>query len=149
MEAAVRPTEGSYAGMPAPAAIRRILLTSTWFGAIAALAAWVFLGWRWALGFAGGALIGAANLLFLTVLARMVIVPGRRNLPSIAAVLSIKFLAVYGGLAGLLLWRFVPTLAVVCGFSLVLVVITLKAAGRALLSGGRLGSGMGSPGNGE
>ncbi len=135
--------------MPPPAAVRRILLTSAWLGALATLAAWAFLGGRWALGFAGGALIGSANLVFLTVLARMVIVPGKRNLPSIAAVLSIKLIAVYGGLAGLLLWRFVPTLAVVCGFSLVLVVITLKAAGRALLASGWLGSGMGSQGNGE
>jgi len=149
MEAAVQPTDGSSFRIPAPAAIRRILVTSAWFGASAAVAAWLLLGWRWALGFAGGALIGAANLIFLAVLARLVITPGKRNLPSIAAVLSIKFLAVYGGLAGLLLWRFVPTLAVVCGFSLVLVVITLKAAGRALLSSGWLASGAGSQGNGE
>jgi len=135
--------------VPAPADIRRILLTSIWFGVLVALATWVLLGWRWALGFTGGALIGAGNLVFLTVLARMVIVPTKRNLPSILAVLSIKILMVYGGLAGLLLWRFVPTLAVVCGFSLVLVVITLKAAGRALLSGGRLGRGTEPQGNGE
>jgi hypothetical protein len=135
--------------MPAPEAIRRILVTSAWFGGLIALAAWVLLGWRWALGFTGGALIGAGNLYFLTVLARIVIVPGRKNLPSILAVVTIKILTIYGGLAGLLLWHLPPTLAVVCGFSLVLAVITLKAAGRALLSHGGFKGGAGPRGIGE
>ncbi len=126
-----------------PAAVRRILITCSWFGALIALGAWALLGWRWALGFALGALLGGANLYLLSVLARLVITPGKKNLPSILAVLTIKVLVIYGGLAGLLLWRLPPTLAVVCGFSLVLVVITLKAAGRALISSAWAGTGAG------
>lgn len=129
------PLHGGIADLPPAAAVRRILITSAWFGASVALVAWAFFGWRWVLGFVLGGLLGAANLHLLSVLARLVVVPGRKNLPSILAVLTIKILVIYGGLAGLLLWHLPPVLAVVCGFSLVLVVITLKAAGRALISG--------------
>ncbi len=142
MDRAVQPTDPNASeplidalpGLAAPAAIRRILVTTAWFGGVLALIAGALLGWAWALGFAAGTLVGAANLLFLALLARLVLVSGRRNVPRILAVLSIKVLIVYGGLAALLLWKTPPTVPVVLGFSLVLIVITLKAAGRALLS---------------
>ena len=120
----------------APGAIRRILLTSTWFGALVALAAWAYLGPSWAVGIIGGALVGAANLVFLTGLTREIIALQHRNKQRIFGLLAIKIIVVYGGLAGLLLWNWLPALAVVGGFAIILLVITLKAAGRALIATG-------------
>jgi hypothetical protein len=118
--------------------IRRILVTTAILAALVALALWVYAGWRWAAGFAGGAVIGAANLVFLTALMREIIRPGRRSRGRIAALLAVKVPVVYGGLVGLLVWKAPPAIAVVIGFSLVLIVIVLKAAGRALLDSGLL-----------
>ncbi len=118
--------------------IRRILVTTAILAALAALGLWVYAGWRWAAGFAGGALIGAVNLVFLTALMREIVRPGRRARGRIAALLAVKVPVVYGGLVALLVWKTPPAIAVVIGFSLVLVVIVLKAAGRALLESGLL-----------
>ena len=57
----------------------------------------------------------------------------------IVALLAVKIPLVYGGLAALILWKLPPALAIVAGFSLVLVIIVLRAAGRALLDSGLLG----------
>lgn len=120
-------------------AVRKILVTTLWFGGLILVAVWAYAGGSWALGFAGGGLVGAVNLIFLTALVREVIRPGKRNAAAITALLAVKIPVVYGGLAGLLLWKAIPHLAVVAGFSLVLLVIVLKAAGRALLATGIFG----------
>jgi hypothetical protein len=122
-----------------PRDIRTILVTSAWFGGVVTIAAWVYFDWSWALGFASGALVGAANLVFLTALVREVVTPRKRKPARIASLLATKMVVVYGGLAALLLWKRLPTVSVVVGFSLVLIVITLKTAGRALLTSGVLG----------
>lgn len=132
-------SDASLAPNGAVRAVRRILFSCAWFGGLVALALWLFAGGRWALGFAGGALIGIANLLLLATLVREVIRPGRRNVGRIAALLAVKIPLVYGGLAALILWKLPPTLAIVAGFSLILVIIVLRAAGRALLESGLLG----------
>ncbi len=119
--------------------IRRIVLTSAWTGALVALLVWTAVGWAWALGFAGGAIIGILNLIFLTALTREVVRTGKRSAGRIAALLAVKIPLIYGGLAALLLWRVLPIAAVVIGFPLVLVVIVLKVAGRALLTSGLFG----------
>ena len=119
--------------------VRRVLITSAWLWALVVLAGGVYLGTRWALGFAGGALVGAANLVFLTVLVRETVRLGKRRYGRILAILALKIPIVYGGLAGLLIWRVPATVAVVLGFSLPLIVITLKAAGRAIFQSGLLG----------
>jgi hypothetical protein len=120
-------------------AVRRILISCAWFGGLVLVALWVFAGGPWALGFAGGALIGTANLVLLALLVREIIRPGRRNAGRIAALLAIKIPLVYGGLAALILWKLPPTLAIVSGFSLILIIIILRAAGRALVESGLLG----------
>ena len=135
-----RAAAGGFPAMRSPHATRSILITSAWFGALVAVAIWAYLGFPWFLGFVGGALIGAANLVFLTVLAREILTLEKKKRLRIAAVLAIKVVMVYGGLALLLVWDLPPTLAVVVGFALVLVVITLKAAGRALLASGVFGA---------
>lgn len=114
-------------------AIRRILVACAWFGAVVALGCWVCLGWEWALGLAGGVVIGAANLVFLAALIRRIMIAERRKPARIALVMAAKIIVVYGGLAALLVWKVPPILGVVSGFTLVLIVITLKAVGRALL----------------
>ncbi len=119
--------------------VRRIALTSAWLGALAALLLWVAAGSRWALGFAGGAALGVANLLLLSALIRAIVVLGRRDRRRIAWLLAIKVPLVYGGLAALLLSRFAPPASVVIGFSLFLAVIVLKAIGRLIT--GREGAG--------
>jgi hypothetical protein len=127
----------SWAG-PAPTDlryVRRITLTSIWLGALAALLLWAGVGPRWALGFAGGAALGVANLLLLSALIREIVTLGERSRRRIVGLLAIKVPLVYGGLAALLLARIAPATAVVVGFSLVLAVIVLKAIGR-LITGG-------------
>ncbi len=119
--------------MPRQETVRRVLVTSTWFGAIVALVVWVYLGWPWALGFAAGLVIGMANLYFLATLAQLVFATERRSVSVIVGVFALKALVVYGGLAALLLWDKPPALSVVAGFSAVLLVIVLKAVGRILL----------------
>ena len=114
--------------------IRRILITSAWFGGLVGLVAWVYLGWPWAAGFAGGLIVGMANLYFLASLTQLVLTTDRRNKGAIAGILAIKVIVVYGGLAALLLWDLPSALSVVAGFSVVLFVIVLKAVGRALLA---------------
>ena len=113
--------------------VRRTLRTSTWLGAVAVVLAWVWQGTTWAVGFAGGAFIGIANLVLLAALFREVLTRERRNTGRIIALLAIKVPLVYGGLAALLLSRALPAISMVAGFSLVLAVILLKALGRALV----------------
>jgi hypothetical protein len=120
-------------------AIRRILRTTVGLGLLLALVSWAWLGWPWCIAFLGGALIGALNLVFLAALVREIVKVGRRDPLRIGALLALKVPLVYGGLAALLIWDLAPVGAVVFGFSLVLVVIVLKAAGRALLGTGLLG----------
>ncbi|MBP6875378.1 MAG: hypothetical protein KBD56_04855 [Candidatus Eisenbacteria bacterium] len=119
--------------------VRRVLVTTAWLGALIALAAAVYRGWYWALSFSGGAVIGALNLVFLTVLVREVVRLGQRRWGTILSVLALKMPLVYGGLALLLIWRKTNAAAVMIGFSLPLVVIVLKAAGRALVQSGLFG----------
>jgi hypothetical protein len=113
--------------------IRRILITSVWFGGLVALTTWVYLGWRWALGFGGGLIVGMANLYFLSLLTQLLLMAERRSKKAIVGILAGKLIVVYGGLAALLVWDLPPPLSVAAGFSVVLLVIVLKAFGRALL----------------
>jgi len=125
-----------------PQAIRRILIPCAWLAVIFAALAWVFLSFNHALAFIGGTIVGCLNLIFLTLLVQQILVAsGSRNYLTIALILALKILIVYGGLAGLLIWETTPIIGVVSGFSLILLVITLKAAGRALIASGILESG--------
>ena len=141
MEEAMTPQDGAFHRMilswgqdlAGPHAIRRILISCAWFGGVVTLVAWVYLGWPWAVALAGGAAIGAANLAFLTALSQQVFAGEKRKTRKIVVLLVTKVLLVFGGLAALLTWDAPPIIGVVCGFSLVLVVITMKAIGRALL----------------
>jgi len=112
--------------------LRKTLVATAWLGALACLAAWAHYGGRCALGLLGGMFLGAANLVLLAALVRQWIRPGRRSVGRVAALLAVKMLLVYGGLAALLSSRLLPAAAVVIGISLPLVVISLKAGGRAL-----------------
>lgn len=134
---------------PRSETIRRILITTAWLGALVALVAWVYFGWPWALGFAGGTLVGMSNIFFLSLLSQMILTTGKRNKGAIAAVVALKILVVYGGLAALLLWHLPSALSVVAGFSVVLLVIVLKAAGRAMLDAGLFGRGATSDHTGD
>lgn len=123
--------------------IRAVLITSLWFGAIITVVLWVLAGPRWGLGFVAGGIVGALNLLLLTSIVRQLIRLAPRNAWRIAGLIATKVVLVYGGLAALLLWRICPTPAIVAGFSLTLVVIVLKAAGRALITGSLSGGASG------
>jgi len=116
--------------------IRRTLIAVAGLTALLCLVAGVYLGGAWACGLAAGSAVGMLNLIFLTALVREIVRPGKRHAGRIAALLALKLPVVYGGLALLLLWRWPPVAAVVGGFSLVLVVIVLKAGGRALIASG-------------
>jgi hypothetical protein len=116
--------------------IRRLLITTAFLAVLIALVLWAYAGWGWAVGLAGGAILGMANIVFLTALVREIVTPGERCRGRIAALIAIKVPVVCGGLIALLIWRALPITGVVIGFSLILIVITLKAAGRALLGCG-------------
>jgi hypothetical protein len=130
-----RPRKQDASGTEPSRAIRRILLTAAWLGALVTLAAWVHLGWPWALGFVGGALIGGGNLILLTALAHELLTREKRIPLRIAMLVGAKLIILYGGLAALLLWKLPPVLSVLAGFSLVLIVAVLKAGGQILNPG--------------
>lgn len=124
----------------APAVVRRILLPVAWLGFVSAGCAWAYIDWQWALGYIGGIVVSVFNIIFITLLAQQVLITaGKRNFVNIISILAIKLVVVYGGLAALILWKLIPTVAVVCGFSLILFVITLKAVGRVLIDSGLFG----------
>jgi hypothetical protein len=119
-----------------PAAmVRAVLVTSLWFGALITIALGLYGGLRWGIGFAAGGAVGSVSFVMLKILATRILRVGPRPAGRILAAIAFKLLLVYGGLAALILWRAWPTLAIVAGFSLPLVVIILKAAGRAVLAG--------------
>ncbi|MBD3235497.1 MAG: hypothetical protein GF330_02195 [Candidatus Eisenbacteria bacterium] len=118
---------------------RVVLGHGAWFGLLLGLLLWRLIGGRWALGFGAGTLLGMANLLLLGALAREVVRTSPRRAGRIAALLAVKIPLIYGGLAALILLMAFPPLAIVCGFSLVLVIVILRAAGRALLESGLIG----------
>jgi hypothetical protein len=119
--------------------VRRIVVTSAWLGGLAAVLLWAGAGPRPAVGFAGGAGLGIANLVLLSALIREIVVLGERSRRRIVRLLAIKVPLVYGGLTALLITRWAPPVAIVAGFTLVLAVIVLKAVGR-LLTGGEAGA---------
>jgi hypothetical protein len=115
--------------------VRRVVLTTVWLGGLVAILLWASAGPRPAVGFAGGAGLGAVNLILMSALIREIVVLGERSRRRIVRLLAIKVPLVYGGLAVLLITRWAPPVSIVAGFTLVLAVIVLKAIGR-LLTGG-------------
>lgn len=85
----------------------------------------------WGLGFAAFGLWATANIWALSLVLRQVVAPQRSALDLLGA-LALKIPVLYG-LGFLLLWKGgFPAVSVVCGISVPLAVILLKAIGRVV-----------------
>jgi len=113
--------------------LTRSLKATALLGLLGSLFASVYVGWGWALGFLLGAAWGIGNLYLLRALVGKVVSLGGRDTWAIVVLVLIKFPLLYG-VGFLVLSRpWYPVWAPVSGFSLSLLVIVLKAMGRALL----------------
>jgi hypothetical protein len=113
--------------------LTRCLKVTALLALLGCLFAAVYVGWGWALGFLLGAAWGIGNLYLLRALIGKVVRQGGRDTWAIVGLVLIKFPLLYA-LGFVVLSRpWYPFWAPVLGFSLSLIVIVLKAAGRAML----------------
>lgn len=102
------------------------------------------LGQGFALGFVAYGLWSAANLWVLERLLRTTIRPDGRDPVAIAVIGIVKLPLLYGALIALLVWGSFPTIAIVAGLSVPIVVIFLKALG-AVVAGATAPKASSSP----
>jgi hypothetical protein len=126
-----------------PGFIRRTVAATAVAGFLGSLIALVYASPAAGGGVAAGAALGAANFWLLWRLIRLVLGPERGSPRAIAVAFLLKVGLVYGVGAALLIWGRVPAVWLLAGFSLVLLIVALKVAGRVLTAGG---SGAGSSG---
>lgn len=119
--------------------IRRVLVSTTWFSAVAGVVLWAYVGPRFAFGFWIGAAWSLVNFWLLKEVVVRTITLEERNLPRIALGALVKFPVLYGLGIALLVWGYFPILSLAIGFSMILVVLLLKALGRRI-------TGRGAPG---
>jgi hypothetical protein len=121
-------------------------------GLVVGMAVWAYVGWFEAVGLLAGAVLGSANLWLLWRLAHLILTPRRGPVGAILVAFFLKVVGVYGLGAVLLLWVHVPALWFLVGFSLVLLVVVLKALGRwmtATAQPARHAAGAGIRGSGD
>ena len=112
--------------------IHRVLVTTAWVGAVVFLCLAGYRGLPASFAWAVGVLIGEADLAALHALIREVM--GARRRLALICLGFVKFVVIYGlGAAALILLRVSPWLFL-AGFSLFLVVASLKILGRFVLS---------------
>lgn len=113
--------------------ITRSLKMTAGLAVLGFLFATVYGGWSWGLGFVLGAFWGVANLYLIKTLIGRVITLDNRDWLSVGVFLLVKFPLLYV-LGYLIISRDWYTVwAPVAGFSLSIVVIVLKAGGRAIM----------------
>lgn len=95
-----------------------------------------YFDWQYSMGIFAGMLWGSANLWFIRQFMVSYLTTGERDAKKLAIIAVIKFPVLY--LAGFfLLWfNLFPVLSFVIGFTLIFVVIVLKALGKLVTEGG-------------
>jgi len=116
--------------------INRIIRTSLLLGALIFIFGSYYYDWQYSLGIFAGLLWGSANLWFIRQFVVGYITNKERKPGNLAIIAIFKFPVLY--LAGfLLLWLDIfPVFSFVIGFSLIFVVIVLKALGKLVTEGG-------------
>lgn len=113
--------------------IDRTLKTTGWVLVVSLVFGTYYFGVYPALAFFSGGVWGMVNLLFINKLVRSTIKPGGVDTPRAIGLALVKFPFLYlAGYALLKVPQFEP-LHLLAGFSLLLVIMVLKVAGRALL----------------
>lgn len=116
--------------------INRVIKTTLLLGALVFLFGTYYFDWIYSLGIFVGVLWGCANLWFIRQFIVNYITPGERDAMKLALFALIKFPVLYG-LGFLLLWlQWFPVVSFVIGFSLILVVVVLKALGKLVIESG-------------
>ena len=118
-----------------PEFINRVIKTSLVVSALGFLFVTVYYNFRFGAGILAGTIWGCANLYFLTNLITEVFSPGKEIRKSkVLLIALVKFPLLY--LVGyvLLIIKFFPPISLVSGFTLIFLVMFLKALGRWMLS---------------
>lgn len=114
-----------------PTFVRRVLITTGWFGAVAFLCIAVYLGLPQAIAWVAGVALGVAELFLLDALIREATGTRRRSVLAVLAIL--KFAGIYAaGAVGLFVFHLKPWY-LLSGFTLFLAIALLKVLGRLLL----------------
>lgn len=114
--------------------IQRIIKTTLLVATIVALFVAVYYSVPYAVGLWFGTIWGSINFYFIKILIQEVSTPSRsarRNV--VLLILTVKFPLLYFAGYILLRWQYIPDLSLLLGFSLLFVVMVLKALGRVLL----------------
>jgi hypothetical protein len=114
-----------------PTFVRRVLVTTTWVGAIAFLCVAVYLGLSKAWAWLAGAALGAADLFLLDALVREAV--GARRRSALVTYGILKFAGIYAAGAVFLLVLHLKPWVFLAGFTLFLAVALLKVLGRVVL----------------
>jgi hypothetical protein len=118
-----------------PEFINRVIKTSLVVSALGFLFITVYYNFRFGAGILVGTIWGCANLYFLTSLITEIFSPGkdvRKGKVLLIALVKFPLLYLIGYL--LLIIKFFPPLSLVSGFTLIFLVMFLKALGRWVLS---------------
>lgn len=115
-----------------PTFVRRVLVTTVWLGVLVSVLLSFYAGRAPAAAFAVGAAIGACGLFLLERLVREIFGGGRKS--RLALLLAAKFGLLYAAGAWALIGLDLKPLPFLFGFSLFLLVASLKVAGRLVLS---------------
>lgn len=115
--------------------IHRVIKTSLVLVVLILLFVTVYYDFKFGAGILAGSIWGCLNLFFLTQLITEIFSPGKEvKKRKVVLIAVVKFPLLY--LAGFLLLKmnYFPPLSLVCGFTLIFLVIFLKAMGRWILS---------------
>jgi hypothetical protein len=115
--------------------IHRVIKTSLVLAILILLFVTVYYQLKFAAGILAGCIWGCLNLYFLTQLITEIFSPGKEvKKRKVVLIAVVKFPLLYA--AGYLLLKtgYFPPLSLICGFTLIFLVIFLKALGRWILS---------------
>ncbi|MFH1335529.1 MAG: ATP synthase subunit I [Candidatus Zixiibacteriota bacterium] len=115
--------------------IHRVIKTSLVLAVLILLFVTVYYDFKFGAGILAGSAWGCLNLYFMTKLITEIFSPGKEvKKRKVVLIAVVKFPLLY--LAGYLLFKmnYFPPISLVCGFTLIFLVIFLKAMGRWILS---------------
>jgi len=115
--------------------IHRVIKTSLVLAVLGFLFVTVYHGFRFGGGILAGAVWGSLNLLFLTSLVTEIFSPGKEvRKGRVILIAVVKFPLLYAAGYALLAVKYFPPESLLIGFTLLFVVMFLKAMGRWVLS---------------